>query len=114
MKPLIFDIIEGHYESGQALIVDRSKTEEIDIQEGDLEVVKIIKELLAERVRPFVQDDGGDVKFVGFDEGTGVLTVKMMGSCSGCPSSEATLKQGILKMMKYYVGEINDVVKDTE
>lgn len=57
-----------------------------------------------------MQDDGGDVKFVSFDEKTGVLKLMMMGSCVGCPSSSATLKNGILKMMKHYVGEVNDVV----
>jgi Fe-S cluster biogenesis protein NfuA len=60
--------------------------------------------LLTSRVRPFVQDDGGDVQFVSFDEVTGVLKLKMLGSCSGCPSTNATLKNGILKMMKYYIG----------
>jgi Fe-S cluster biogenesis protein NfuA len=73
-------------------------------------VVREIKDLLVSRIRPFVQDDGGDVQFVSFDESTGVLTLKMMGSCSGCPSTTSTLKNGILKMMKYYIGEIKDVV----
>lgn len=59
---------------------------------------------MSSRVRPTVQDDGGDVKYVDFDVETGVLKLKMLGSCSGCPSSTATLKNGILKMMKYYVG----------
>ena len=62
------------------------------------------------RIRPFVQDDGGDVQFVSFDEGRGVLTLRMMGSCSGCPSTGNTLKNGILKMMNYYIGEVKDVV----
>jgi Fe-S cluster biogenesis protein NfuA len=63
-------------------------------------------------VRPTVQDDGGDVKYINFDENTGVLKLVMMGSCSGCPSSSNTLKNGILKMMKHYVGEVKDVVAD--
>lgn len=50
------------------------------------------------------------MQFVSFNEETGVLTLKMMGSCSGCPSTNATLKNGILKMMQYYIGEIKDVV----
>ena len=73
-------------------------------------MVREIKELLVSRVRPFVQDDGGDVQFVSFDEETGVLALKMMGSCSGCPSTDNTLKNGILKMMNYYIGEVRDVV----
>ena len=67
-------------------------------------MVKEIKDLLTGRVRPFVQDDGGDVQFVNFDESSGVLTLKMMGSCAGCPSTTNTLKNGILKMMKFYIG----------
>ena len=61
-------------------------------------------------MRPFVQDDGGDVQFISFDENTGLLRLKMMGSCAGCPSTEQTLKNGILKMMNYYIGEVKDVV----
>ena len=57
-----------------------------------------------------MQDDGGDVQFISFDEQTGLLRLKMMGSCAGCPSTEQTLKQGILKMMNYYIGEVKDVV----
>jgi Fe-S cluster biogenesis protein NfuA len=74
--------------------------------------VKLIKQILYSRVRPTVQDDGGDVKFVSFDEGTGVLKLTMLGSCAGCPSSSATLKNGIFKMMKHYVGEVKDVVAE--
>jgi Fe-S cluster biogenesis protein NfuA len=72
--------------------------------ETDTQIVREIKDLLTSRVRPFVQDDGGDVQFISFDEETGVLRLKMLGSCSGCPSTHATLKNGILKMMKYYIG----------
>ena len=64
----------------------------------------MIKQILSSRIRPFVQDDGGDVKFVNFNPESGVLTLKMEGSCSGCPSSSATLRNGILKAMAYYVG----------
>lgn len=66
------------------------------------------------RIRPFVQDDGGDVKFIDFDEEKGILKLKMLGSCSGCPSTSSTLKNGILRMMSYYVGEVKDVVSDEE
>jgi Fe-S cluster biogenesis protein NfuA len=63
-------------------------------------------------VRPTVQDDGGDVKYVSFDEKTGVLKLVMMGSCAGCPSASQTLKNGVLKMMRHYVGEVTDVVAE--
>ena len=61
-----------------------------------------------------MQDDGGDVQFVAFDEEKGVLALKMMGSCSGCPSTDNTLKNGILKMMNYYIGEVKDVISIAE
>ncbi len=61
-----------------------------------------------------MEEDGGDVKFVSFEEETGTLTLKMMGACSGCPSSAVTLKQGIEKMLVYYVKEIKNVVAQDE
>lgn len=77
---------------------------------SDTETIKLIKQILWSRVRPTVQDDGGDIKYISFDDKTGVLTIAMLGSCAGCPSSSATLKNGIFKMMKHYVGEVKDVV----
>jgi Fe-S cluster biogenesis protein NfuA len=56
-----------------------------------------------------VQDDGGDIDFVSFDEGSGVLTLLMKGSCVGCPTSSKTLRDGIERMVKYYVAEVEKV-----
>ena len=81
-----------------------------EIQDDDSEAVAMIKEILATRVRPFVKEDGGDVAFIDFDEGSGVVTLLMKGSCAGCPSSGATLKGGIENMLKHYVAEVNEVV----
>ena len=61
-----------------------------------------------------MQEDGGDVKFVSFDEATGKLRVKMVGACSGCPSSSATLKGGIEKMLTYYIKEIKEVIAEED
>ena len=58
------------------------------------------------RVRPVVQEDGGDIKFISFDEDTGLVLLQMRGSCSGCPSSSVTLKGGIEKMLTHYVAEV--------
>ena len=58
-------------------------------------MVQFIKEIIGSRIRPNVQEDGGDVKFVNFDEERGILTIRMVGACAGCPSSTATLKGGI-------------------
>ena len=59
------------------------------------------------RVRPVVQEDGGDIRFVSFNEETGLVLLQMRGSCSGCPSSSVTLKGGIEKMLTHYVAEVN-------
>ena len=69
----------------------------------------MIKELLETRIRPAVQEDGGDIVFKGFDAASGVVTLKMMGACSGCPSSSATLKHGIENMLRHYVPEVRSV-----
>jgi Fe-S cluster biogenesis protein NfuA len=63
----------------------------------------MIKEILETRVRPGVQDDGGDIQYKGFKEG--VVYLKLVGSCSGCPSSSVTLKSGIEKMLMHWVPE---------
>ena len=60
-------------------------------------------------MRPFVQEDGGDITFVSFTEETGVVLVELKGSCAGCPSSEVTLKNGIEGMLKHYVDEVKKV-----
>ena len=61
-------------------------------------------------MRPFVQDDGGDIKLIGFDESSGIVSVEMKGSCAGCPSSNVTLKNGIENMLKHYVPGVKEVV----
>lgn len=71
-----------------------------EINEDDDEIVQMIKELLDTRIRPTVQEDGGDVLFVDFKDG--VLTLKMQGSCSSCPSSIVTLKNGVSYLLLAY------------
>lgn len=75
--------------------------------EDDDEIVSMIKELLDTRIRPTVQEDGGDVIFKGFDDGT--VKLKLVGSCTGCPSSTVTLKNGIQNMLQFYIPEVDDV-----
>mmetsp|Transcript_27845 Transcript_27845/g.26896 ORF Transcript_27845/g.26896 Transcript_27845/m.26896 type:complete len:80 (-) Transcript_27845:99-338(-) len=65
------------------------------INEDDSEAVQLIKEIIDQRVRPFVQEDGGDITYASFDEETGIVKLKMQGSCAHCPSSSVTLKNGI-------------------
>ena len=75
-------------------------------------IEKEIVELIEERVRPAVEMDGGDIEFIRFDEETGIVYVRMKGSCDGCPSSSATLNGGIKRMLEYYVPEVTDVVQE--
>lgn len=84
-------------------IVSNSQSEKIE----DSEIVQQIKELIETRVRPAVAQDGGDIVFHNFENG--VVYLELHGSCSGCPSSIVTLKQGIENMLKHYIPEVESV-----
>uniref|UniRef100_A0A3Q3WWC2 NFU1 iron-sulfur cluster scaffold homolog, mitochondrial n=1 Tax=Mola mola TaxID=94237 RepID=A0A3Q3WWC2_MOLML len=75
--------------------------------EDDDDIVSMIKELLDTRIRPTVQEDGGDVIYKGFEDGT--VKLKLVGSCTGCPSSTVTLKNGIQNMLQFYIPEVGNV-----
>ena len=77
---------------------------------ADAEIVATIKELLDTRIRPAVAQDGGDIVFSRFEPQTGVVWLHMRGACSGCPSSTATLKNGIEQLLKHYVPEVTEVL----
>jgi Fe-S cluster biogenesis protein NfuA len=110
MKPAILGAIMEHYSSGEPVIADDSvkpaEGEEF-FDESDSQIVTTIKELLETRVRPAVAQDGGDIVFRGFKEGT--VYLHMRGACSGCPSSTATLKYGIQNLLHHFVPEVNEV-----
>ncbi|WP_119037231.1 NifU family protein [Hephaestia caeni] len=74
---------------------------------ADADIVEQIKDLIDTRVRPAVANDGGDIIYRGFDKGK--VFLQMQGACSGCPSSTATLKNGIEQLLKYYVPEVTEV-----
>ncbi len=105
LKPMVLEALMNHFNSGEAVI----KEGEAASDEGgeDSDIVKQIKELIETRVRPAVAQDGGDIIFHKFEEGIVYLT--MMGACSGCPSSGATLKHGIENMLRYYIPEVLEV-----
>ncbi|CAG9319552.1 unnamed protein product [Blepharisma stoltei] len=73
------------------------------------ETVQVIKEIIEGRVRPYVKEDGGDIRYMGFNKETGILRLKMLGSCADCPSQDDTLKEGIEKMMMFYLPEVKRV-----
>jgi Fe-S cluster biogenesis protein NfuA len=105
LKPAILGIIMEHLTSGQAVILLSPEAE--GASEEDDEIVVQIKELLETRVRPAVAQDGGDIIFHDFADG--VVYLHMQGSCSGCPSSTATLKAGIENMLRHYIPEVQEV-----
>lgn len=104
--------IMQHFTSGAPLLVDAdAPTDERAIGAGDdpadADIIEQIKELIETKVRPAVARDGGDIVYHGFQKG--VVYLQMQGSCSGCPSSTATLKGGIESLLKHYVPEVIDV-----
>jgi len=106
LKPVVLAAIMDHFTSGQPVMTGAAPSNE-GVDEQDDEVVSQIKELLETRVRPAVAQDGGDIIFHSFEDGVVYLT--MQGSCSGCPSSTATLKAGIENMLRHYIPEVHEV-----
>ncbi len=113
IKPSILGVIMDHFLSGKPIIVegnvvasDAHGGEEF-YEADDSETVEVIKELLSTRVRPAVAMDGGDIIFKGYKEGT--VFLHMQGACSGCPSSTATLKNGIENLLRHFVPGVEHV-----
>lgn len=111
LKPAILGAIMEHFMSGAPILSEGVKPDTTDaeefFEEKDGEIVATIKELLETRVRPAVANDGGDITFRGFKDG--IVFLNMKGSCSGCPSSTATLKNGIENLLKHFVPEVEQV-----
>ena len=108
IKPKIISLINEYYLENKDSILDKNylKQKTSDEEPKD-EVVKKIINVLDEKIRPAVARDGGDIKFKSFDNG--LVTVELQGSCSGCPSSMATLKQGVQNLLCHYVSEVKRV-----
>jgi Fe-S cluster biogenesis protein NfuA len=107
LKPAILAAIMEHFTAGRPVFVGGMPPATQASDEEDDEVVTQIKELLETRVRPAVAMDGGDIIF--HDYADGVVYLHMQGSCSGCPSSTATLKAGIENMLRHYIPEVQEV-----
>jgi Fe-S cluster biogenesis protein NfuA len=107
LKPSILGGIMEHYTSGEPVVAGEAAAAPGGAAEDDDEIVAQIKDLLETRIRPAVAQDGGDIIFQDFREG--VVYLHMQGSCSGCPSSTATLKMGIENLLKHYVPEVVEV-----
>ena len=115
LKPQVVAVLLDHFVSEAPLfsgpdasgIAVPAADDETDDAPEDAEIVAQIRELIETRVRPAVANDGGDIIYKGFREG--VVYLSMQGACSGCPSSSATLKQGIEGLLKHYVPEVIEV-----
>jgi len=105
IKHIVISLINDFYSDGKEFVIDKNaKKENVDL--GDIEG-KIVK-ILDEKIRPAVARDGGDIKFKEFKDG--VVKVQLQGSCSGCPSSTMTLKQGVQNLLCHYLPEVKEVV----
>lgn len=111
MKPDIYSAIMDFFASGQPIISEGADSPlapaDTMIHEDDSETVQMIKELLDTRIRPSIQDDGGDIEYRGFEDG--VVKLKLKGACRTCDSSTVTLKNGIENMLMHYVPEVTAV-----
>ena len=106
LKPMVISHLNHYFENNNVPILEDKKTSEQILGEND-ETVKKILDVLDNKIRPAVAKDGGDIKFKSFENG--VVKVELQGSCSGCPSSLMTLKQGVQNLLKHYVKEVNSV-----
>jgi len=114
LKPMVLGAVMDHFTSGAPTLEEggmegagEAEDEEFNDDGVDGEIIAQIKELIDTRVRPAVAQDGGDIVYKGFKNGTVYLNLR--GSCAGCPSSTATLKMGIENMLKHYVPEVLQV-----
>jgi len=105
IKHIAISLINDFYSSGKEFVIDKSPFES-DQNLGEIE--KKIVQILDQKIRPAVAKDGGDIKFKEFKDG--VVMVQLQGSCSGCPSSTMTLKQGVQNLLCHYLPEVKEVV----
>ncbi|KAK3060802.1 hypothetical protein LTS18_007651, partial [Coniosporium uncinatum] len=96
-------------DSGDAEGEAQGEADSLAYNEDDSEVVGMIKELLETRIRPAIQEDGGDIEFRGFEQSNGMVMLKLRGACRTCDSSTVTLKNGIESMLMHYVEEVKGV-----
>ncbi|KFM81400.1 NFU1 iron-sulfur cluster scaffold-like protein, mitochondrial, partial [Stegodyphus mimosarum] len=109
LKPQIFAAIMDFFATGLPVVTCDSPSSDTTVDDDDDETVLMIKELLETRIRPVVQEDGGDIIYMGFEDG--FVKLKMQGACTSCPSSVVTLKSGVENMLQFYIPEVKGVVQ---
>ena len=104
IKHIIISLINDFFSDGKEFVIDNNlKNNESDLTEIEKNIIKI----LDQKIRPAVARDGGDIKFKEFKDG--IVKVQLQGSCSGCPSSILTLKQGVQNLLRHYIPEVKEV-----
>ena len=106
LKPMVISHLNHYFENNKEPILKKEIVKEKNDNDSD-ETIQKIKDVLDTKIRPAVARDGGDIKFKSFEKG--IVKVELQGSCSGCPSSLMTLKQGVQNLLKHYVKEVNSV-----
>ena len=104
IKHIVISLINDFYSSGKDCVVAKNLN---DTHENLKEIEKKIVKILDQKIRPAVAKDGGDIKFKSFNDG--IVKVQLQGSCSGCPSSTMTLKQGVQNLLCHYIPEVKAV-----
>ena len=104
IKHIVISLINDFYSSGKECVVEKSL---IENNENLKDIEKKIVKILNDKIRPAVAKDGGDIKFKEFKDG--IVKVQLQGSCSGCPSSTMTLKQGVQNLLCHYLPEVKEV-----
>ena len=104
IKHIVISLINDFYSDGREFVIDKNvNDDDLDLSEIEKKIVKILEE----KIRPAVARDGGDIKFKEFTDG--IVKVQLQGSCSGCPSSTMTLKQGVQNLLCHYIPEVKAV-----
>jgi Fe-S cluster biogenesis protein NfuA len=104
IKHIVISLINDFYATGKEFVIDKNDNE---ITEDLKDIEKKIVKILEQKIRPAVAKDGGDIKFKEFKNG--IVKVQLQGSCSGCPSSTMTLKQGVQNLLRHYIPEVKEV-----
>ncbi len=105
IKHIVISLINDFYASGKEFVINKDLNE---MNEDLSEIEKKIVQILDQKIRPAVAKDGGDIRFQEFKNG--IVKVKLQGSCSGCPSSTMTLKQGVQNLLCHYIPEVKEVI----
>ena len=107
LKPMVISHINDYFEKNNKPILEKNDNKDIIEDNEEEDTISKIKDVLDTKIRPAVARDGGDIKFRSYENG--VVKVELQGSCSGCPSSVVTLKQGVQNLLKHYVKEVQSV-----